>query len=61
MEPDDVAALTHDSLGLLCQAIKDAGKLDRQAIRYALAKVEKFDGVTGNAVANSGRIAPRAA
>jgi len=47
MEPDDVAALTYDAFGLLCQAIKDAGKLDRQAIRDALAKIEKFDGVTG--------------
>jgi branched-chain amino acid transport system substrate-binding protein len=47
MAPDDVAALTYDSFGLLTQAIKEAGKLDRQAIRDALAKIQKYDGVTG--------------
>lgn len=46
-EPDDVAALTYDAFGLLTQAVKDAGKLDRQAVRDALAKIAKFDGVTG--------------
>ncbi|HEY5741923.1 MAG TPA: ABC transporter substrate-binding protein [Terrimicrobiaceae bacterium] len=47
MDPDDVAALTYDAMGLLCQAIKDAGKFDRQAIRDALEKIEKYEGVTG--------------
>jgi branched-chain amino acid transport system substrate-binding protein len=47
MAPDDVAALTYDAFGLLAQAIKEAGKLDRQAIRDALAKIQKYDGVTG--------------
>ncbi|MFZ4681508.1 MAG: ABC transporter substrate-binding protein [Terrimicrobiaceae bacterium] len=46
-EPDDVAALTYDAFGLLVQAITDAGKLDRQAIRDALAKIPKYDGITG--------------
>jgi len=46
--PDDVAALTYDSFGLLWQAIKTAGKNDRQAIRDALAKIPKYEGVTGN-------------
>lgn len=45
--PDDVAALTYDAMGLLAQAIKEAGKADRQSIRDALAKIAKFDGVTG--------------
>lgn len=45
--PDDVAALTYDAFGLLIQAVKDAGKLDRQAVRDALAKIPKYDGVTG--------------
>jgi branched-chain amino acid transport system substrate-binding protein len=45
--PDDVAALTYDSFGILKQAIKDAGKLDRQAVRDAVAKVQKYEGVTG--------------
>jgi branched-chain amino acid transport system substrate-binding protein len=45
--PDDVAALTYDAFGLLWQAIKSAGSIDRQAVRDALAKVPKYDGVTG--------------
>ena len=47
MAPDDVAALTYDAFGLLAQAIKEAGKLERQAIRDALAKIQKYEGVTG--------------
>ncbi len=45
--PDDVAALTYDSFNLLCQSIQAAGKLDREAVRNALAGVEEFKGVTG--------------
>ena len=45
--PDDVAALTYDAFQLLWQAVKSAGSLDRQAVRDALAKVPKYDGVTG--------------
>ena len=46
-EPDDVAALTYDAFGLITDAIKSAGKVDRQAVRDALAKIPKDDGVTG--------------
>jgi branched-chain amino acid transport system substrate-binding protein len=46
--PDDVAALTYDSFGLLFQALKSATKLDRDSIRDALAKIPKYEGVTGN-------------
>lgn len=46
-EPDDVAALTYDAFGLLVQAVKDAGKTDRKAVTDALARISKFDGVTG--------------
>ncbi len=46
--PDDVAALTYDSFGLLWQALRTAGKNDRQAVRDALAKIPLYDGVTGN-------------
>jgi len=46
--PDDVAALTYDSFGLLWQSLKTAGKNDRQAVRDALAKIPQFEGVTGN-------------
>ena len=37
----------YDAFGLLTQAIKEAGKMDRQAIRDALAKIQKYEGVTG--------------
>ena len=46
--PDDVAALTYDSFGLFRQAVSEAGKIDRQAVRDALAKIEKYEGVTGD-------------
>ncbi len=45
--PDDVAALTYDSFGLLWTALKAAGKVDRQAVRDAVAKIPKYEGVTG--------------
>jgi len=45
--PDDVAALTYDAFQLLFQAIKSAGSLDRQAIRDAMARIPRYDGVTG--------------
>jgi branched-chain amino acid transport system substrate-binding protein len=51
--PDDVAALTWDSLRLVQKAIQNAGKLtgnianDRQAVRDALAKISEFEGITG--------------
>lgn len=45
--PDDVAALTYDTFGLLRQALIEAGRLDRQAVRDALAKIRGYDGVTG--------------
>jgi branched-chain amino acid transport system substrate-binding protein len=46
--PDDVAALTYDAFGLLWQALQTAGKVDRQAVRDALAKIPNYEGVTGN-------------
>jgi len=51
--PDDVAALTWDSIRIVQQAIQDCGKLtgkiktDRQCVRDALAKIKEFDGITG--------------
>lgn len=45
--PDDVAALTHDSFGMLFEALKTAGKVDRQAVRDALASMAHYEGVTG--------------
>jgi branched-chain amino acid transport system substrate-binding protein len=46
--PDDVAALTYDSFGLLWRALKVANKVDRQAIRDALTGIQEFQGVTGS-------------
>jgi branched-chain amino acid transport system substrate-binding protein len=52
--PDDVAALTWDSINLMLQAIKDTGKLtgdlkkDRVAIKDALGKIKEFPGITGS-------------
>jgi len=46
-KPDDVAALTYDAGSLLCAAITQAGSLDRQKVRDALAKIQEFQGVTG--------------
>jgi branched-chain amino acid transport system substrate-binding protein len=52
--PDDVAALTWDSIRLLVQAIKDTGglsgnlKKDRDAVMTALGQIENFEGITGN-------------
>jgi branched-chain amino acid transport system substrate-binding protein len=51
--PDDVAALTWDSIRIVQQAIQDCGTLtgdikkDRQCVRDALAKIKEFDGITG--------------
>jgi branched-chain amino acid transport system substrate-binding protein len=51
--PDDVGALTWDSLRLVQRAIQDCGTItgdivkDRQCVRDALAKVKEFDGITG--------------
>ncbi|RTZ93968.1 MAG: branched-chain amino acid ABC transporter substrate-binding protein [Deltaproteobacteria bacterium] len=52
--PDDVAALTWDSLHVIQKAIESCGKLtghikkDREAVRNAMAKIKNFHGITGN-------------
>ena len=51
--PDDVAALTWDSLGLMIKAIQDTGgltgdiKTDRTKVKDALAAVKNYPGITG--------------
>jgi branched-chain amino acid transport system substrate-binding protein len=51
--PDDVGALTWDSLRLVQQAIENCGEItgkiekDRQCVRDALAQIKAFDGITG--------------
>jgi branched-chain amino acid transport system substrate-binding protein len=52
--PDDVGALTWDSIRLLQQAIQNTGglsgdiKKDRTAVKDQLAKIKQFEGITGN-------------
>ena len=46
--PDDVAALTYDSMGLLFEAIKKSPTLDRKVVRDSLATLANYPGVTGN-------------
>jgi branched-chain amino acid transport system substrate-binding protein len=52
--PDDVAALTWDSLRLVQTAIENSGKVsgkikkDRKAVRDALAQIKNFKGITGD-------------
>jgi len=51
--PDDVAALTWDSMLLVQQAIQNTGgltgdlKKDRENVRAALSQIKKFKGITG--------------
>lgn len=51
--PDDVAALTWDSMLLVQQAIQNTGgltgdlKKDRENVRTALSQIKKFKGITG--------------
>jgi branched-chain amino acid transport system substrate-binding protein len=52
--PDDVAALTWDSLGIMQEAIRSCGKItgnlekDRKCVRDAIARIKEFKGITGN-------------
>lgn len=46
--PDDVAALSYDSMGLLFEAIKKSPSLDRKVVRDSLATLANYPGVTGN-------------
>jgi branched-chain amino acid transport system substrate-binding protein len=46
--PDDVAALTYDSMGLLFEAIKKSPTLDRKVVRDSLATLVNYPGVTGD-------------
>ena len=56
--PDDVAALTYDAMVLASQSISSAGKVDRTAVRDAMAATRTFDGVTGQFVYPEGAREP---
>ncbi len=51
--PDDVAALTWDTMGLLFKAVQNTGGLsgnmekDREAVRAQLSQIKDFEGITG--------------
>jgi branched-chain amino acid transport system substrate-binding protein len=50
--PDDVAALTHDAVLIVLEAIKNAGltnnlQQNRDAIKNAIAALKNYDGITG--------------
>lgn len=52
--PDDVGALTWDTMGIVQQAIQSCGKItgdivaDRQCVRDAMAEIKEFKGITGD-------------
>jgi len=58
--PDDVAALTWDSMLLVQQAIQNTGgltgdlKKDRENVRTALSQIKKFKGITGEMTFSGG-------
>ena len=45
--PDAMAVLGYDAMRVMAEAIKQAGKPDRQAITDALAKIKDFPGASG--------------
>ena len=51
--PDDVGALTWDALRIVQEAIQSCGKItgniekDRQCVRNSLARINQFNGITG--------------
>jgi branched-chain amino acid transport system substrate-binding protein len=56
--PDDVGALTWDSMRIVQEAIQSCGKItgdlkqDRQCIRDAMAQIKEFEGITGKMTFN---------
>ena len=46
--PDDIAALTFDSFGLLFEAARNQGKVDSASIREGLVSIRNYRGVTGS-------------
>ena len=52
--PDDVAALTYDSFGLLFQALQAAGRADPQKVNDALHQISRYEGVTGSMLFQQG-------
>jgi len=57
--PDDIAALTYDSMGILSEAIVKAGKANRTAILDAMGTINHFSGITGNFIYEPGNHSPK--
>jgi branched-chain amino acid transport system substrate-binding protein len=58
-EPDDVAALTYDSMGMLIYALRNTDSLVRQSIRDALSEIGEYNGATGRLQFDSDSRDPR--
>ena len=52
--PDDVAALTYDTMQLLKTALESAEDVNRDALREAFSKITSYDGVTGRILYKGG-------
>lgn len=60
-EPDSLSAMGYDAVMVMADAMKRAGKLDRQAMRDALAQTRDYPGLTGSITINADRDADKAA
>ncbi len=58
-KPDDVAALTYDSFGMLFESIKKASSKSPDKIREQLANLSQYIGVTGTMQFTAGSGSPR--
>jgi branched-chain amino acid transport system substrate-binding protein len=59
--PDALAACAYDAFRVVAEALKRAGKVDRTALRDALAQTKDFDGVTGKITIDANRNARKSA
>lgn len=59
--PDSLSALAYDAVYVMADAYNRAGKIDKQALRDALAATKDFDGVTGRITINQDRNADKSA
>jgi branched-chain amino acid transport system substrate-binding protein len=58
-KPDDVAALTYDSFGMLFESIRKAASRDPQKVLEQLSTLSRFEGVTGVMQFSAGSGSPR--
>jgi len=56
--PDDVAALTYDSFGMLFESIRKAGSPEADKVLAQLSNLSSFEGVTGTMKFNPGSGSP---